>query len=215
MALFQRTPHRLEVKLPYTLNTSARKQLLIVGLGNPGKQYIGTRHNVGFEIINAFALANNFSDWQDNKKFKGSVCQATINDTSVILLKPTTYMNLSGQSARAVMDFYKINLKDVVAVYDELSINFGQIRMRNGGQSAGHNGVKSLISHIGQDFDRIRIGINNEQASKKDSSDFVLSKFTKSEKENLNDLFNEASTIITERIYSGQLPHDTRTILLG
>lgn len=215
MALFQRTPHRLEVKLPYTLNTNARKQLLIVGLGNPGKQYASTRHNVGFEIIDTYALANNFSDWQDNKKFKGSVCQATINDTSVILLKPTTYMNLSGESARAVMDFYKINLKDVVAVYDELSINFGQIRMRNGGQSAGHNGVKSLISHIGQDFDRIRIGINNEQASKKDSSDFVLTKFTKSEKENLNDLFNEAGTIITERIYSGQLPHDTRTILLG
>lgn len=213
MALFQRNPHRLEVKLPYTLNTNARKQLLIVGLGNPGKQYTGTRHNVGFEILDSFALANNFSEWQENKKFKGSVCQATINDTSVILLKPNTYMNLSGESARAVIDYYKIPLNEVVAIYDELSINFGQIRMRKGGQSAGHNGVKSLISHIGQDFDRIRIGIHNKLANQFDSSDFVLAKFTKSEKEHLNDLFNEANSIITERIYGGVLPHDTRSII--
>lgn len=215
MALFQKSPHRLEVQLPYTLSTNARKQLLIIGLGNPGKQYAGTRHNIGFEVLDNYALANNFSTWQANKKFNGNICQANINDTSVILLKPNTYMNLSGESARAVMDFYKISLNDTLVVYDELSINFGQIRMRKGGQSAGHNGIKSLISHIGQDFDRIRVGIKNDLSLKKENSEFVLAKFTKTEKSHLPDLYNEVSTVITERIYGGQLPHDTRTIILS
>ncbi len=213
MGLFQKTPLRQEIVLPYTISTGARKQLLIIGLGNPGKEYTNTRHNAGFIAVDSFAESNNFPAWQENKKFKALTTQATISDTSVMLIKPTTFMNLSGESARAIMDFYKIPASDILVIYDELSIPFGQIRMRSTGQSAGHNGVKSLISHIGPDFDRIRIGIKNDLSDRKDSADFVLAKFSKSELASMANLSNEVNSIITERIYGNSLPHDTRTIL--
>lgn len=138
-----------------------------------------------------------------------------MGSTRVILLKPNTFMNLSGESAQALASFYHIDIAQIVAIYDELSIPFGQIRNRVGGQSAGHNGVKSLIQHLGADFGRIRIGIKNNIASKADASNFVLGKFTKSEQTHLPALLTEVNGIATEFIYGGTLPLDTRKILVN
>lgn len=211
MALFQRQPINLTQPIPYTV-AMATKTVLVTGLGNIGTQYNGTRHNVGFAAIDAFAAKNEFSAWQTNKKFKGLVAEKTLGSTRVILLKPATYMNASGVAVQAVTSFYKITPPSVVVVHDELSINFGQIRSRIGGQAAGNNGIKSIINTVGDAFGRVRIGIKNELADKKDASDFVLAKFGKTEQALLPDIYNEVNTILIEYIYGGELPHDTRTI---
>lgn len=213
MALFQRQPIELSLSLPYTLSLNT-KTVLVVGLGNPGKQYNLTRHNVGFLTLEDFALANEFPAFSEHTKFKGQTAEKTLGQTKVILLKPGTYMNNSGEAVQAVASFHKIAPKDIICVYDELSIPFGQIRMRVGGQDAGHNGIKSLIQHIGHDFGRIRIGIKNNIAEKADDADFVLGKFTKTEQQHLKTLAQEAGNVITEFVYSNKLPHDTRKIIL-
>lgn len=213
MALFQRQPINLKQNIPYSISYNS-KTVLIIGLGNPGREYTKTRHNVGFASIDYFADNNSFAPWQNNKKLKGLVTESTLGSTRVILLKPTTYMNLSGEAAQAVASFYKIPLENIVSVYDELSIPFGQIRNRVGGQSAGHNGVKSLMQHLGASFGRVRIGIKNSFSQQADDSDFVLGKFTKDEQETMPLLFNEVSGVLTEFVYGGTLPNDTRKILL-
>lgn len=212
MALFQRQPIRLSENMPYSINY-ANKSVLVIGLGNPGNEYTNTRHNIGFAAIDSFAESNNFGPWQLNKKFKGYISENTLGSTRVILLKPDTFMNLSGESAQAVASFYKIPLENCVAIYDELSLPFGQIRNRVGGQSAGHNGVKSLMKHLGTDFGRIRVGINSSLSSKMDASNFVLAKFSKEEEQSLPILCTEIAGILTEYIFGGQLPQDTRSII--
>ena len=122
-------------------------------------------------------------------------------------------MNSSGEAAQAVQHFYRIYNPNTLAVYDELSINFGQLRARVGGSDAGHNGVKSLVQYIGDDFGRLRIGIGGDLAEKTDPADFVLTQFAKNEQANLPKIIKEASAMITEYIFSGQLPHDTRNVL--
>ena len=210
MALFQRQPTEISQKLPYSLSLSLNtKTILVVGLGNPGKQYELTRHNIGFRALDHFAKSSGFDDFQDKPKFKGLVTEKNLAQSKIILLKPTTFMNDSGQAVQQVANFYKIISSDIVCVYDELSIPFGQIRMRTGGESAGHNGVKSLIQTIGPNFGRVRIGINNDLVKKQTDADFVLSKFTTNEQTQLEALTKEVSVILTEFIYSGQLPHDT------
>lgn len=211
MALFQRQPIQLKQNLPYSISFS-NKTMLIIGLGNPGREYNKTRHNIGFAAVDSFAEANGFDKWQINKKFKGSFTENMLGSAKVILLKPNTFMNLSGESAQAVASFYKIPLENCVAVYDELSIPFGQIRNRIGGQSAGHNGVKSLIQQLGADFGRVRIGIKNSFSSQAEDSDFVLGKFTKDEQTAIPQICNEVNGILTEFIYGGTLPNDTRKI---
>ena len=213
MALFQRQPIQLKQNLPYSISFSD-KTILIIGLGNPGREYNKTRHNAGFMAIDAFADANSFDAWQTSKKFNGQYSESTLGSAKVILLKPSTFMNDSGQSAQAVASFYKIPIDNIVAVYDELSIPFGQIRNRIGGQSAGHNGVKSLIQHLGSDFGRVRIGIKNKISAQADDSDFVLGKFTKDEQQAIPEICNEVNGILTEYIYGGTLPNDTRKVML-
>ena len=199
-------------KPAYTL--SLGKTLLVVGLGNPGKEYDGTRHNIGFAVLDAFAAANDFPEFMSKKDLKSSFSSLQMGENRVICIKPTTFMNFSGEAVRAVMDFYKISTDNLIVVHDELDIPFGQIRTRTGGSSAGHNGLKSLIQHLGEDFGRIRIGIRNDIAEKADSADFVLGKFDKDEKEQMPVLIREASNIVTEWIYGGQkLPAETRSII--
>lgn len=211
MALFQKQPIQLAQNLPYTISF-ATKTVIIIGLGNPGAEYDMTRHNIGFMVLDTFASANNFGPWIPHAKLKGLVSEATLGQTKVILLKPQTFMNESGQAAQALAHFYKIDGADIVAVYDELSIPFGQIRTRIGGQAAGHNGVKSLIAHLGADFGRVRVGIKNEISEKADASSFVLGKFTKEEQAQLEPLITETCGLLTEFIYGGTLPTDTRKI---
>ena len=213
MGLFQRQPINLKQNLPYSISINTGT-VLVVGLGNPGKEYQLTRHNVGFMGVDSFATKNEFPGWSEEKKFKGLVTSKNIGSVKVILFKPTTFMNDSGQAVQALSSFYRIDERRIVAVHDELAIPFGQIRNRVGGQAAGHNGIKSLIQHIGPNFGRIRIGIKNSLSAKKDTSDFVLSNFTKKEQEYIPDLIGEVEGIMTEYIYGGELPLDTRKIIL-
>lgn len=194
-------------------NISANKTVLIVGLGNVGKEYERTRHNVGFACIDEFAKKNDFSIWVDNKDLKSYTCKQIIADTRIILIKPTTLMNNSGQAVQAIQHFYKLTNAQTIVVHDELDIPFGQIRTRVGGGSAGNNGIKSIIQHCGEDFGRIRIGIQNDHASQTDSADFVLSKFSKDELSAMPLIVREVDTLISEYLAAGTLGHETRNII--
>jgi len=211
MALFHKKPDVTSGAPLYSVG--AHNTMMIIGLGNPGAQYDGTRHNLGFMAIDDFAGRNDFPQWINKKDLSCHLTQLTLGQNRVILVKPTTFMNNSGQAAAAVQHFYKINNASTLAIYDELALEFGQLRSRTSGSNAGHNGVGSLISHIGEDFARLRIGIANEFSAKADASDFVLGKFTKAEQQHLGAIIKEAGVMITEYIYSGQLPHETRSAI--
>lgn len=211
MAFLQKKPQVQSGAPLYSIG--ANKTVLIVGLGNPGKDYEGTRHNIGFAVLNDFAAKNDFPNWIAKKDLKCQLAAANLGENRVILCKPLTFMNNSGEAAHAVQRFYRVYNQNTLAVYDELAIPFGSLRSRLGGSDAGHNGVKSLTQHLGEDYGRLRIGIGSEMAQKADSSEFVLGKFTQQEQADLPSVIKEASAMITEYIFSGQLPHDTRTIL--
>jgi PTH1 family peptidyl-tRNA hydrolase len=211
MALFQKKPQVQSSSPFYTLG--ANKTILIIGLGNPGKEYAGTRHNIGFEILDEFAAKNGFPGWLSKKDLKCELAIANLGENRVILCKPSTFMNNSGEAAQEVQRFYRVYNQNTLAVYDELAIAFGQLRTRLGGSDAGHNGVKSLIQHLGDDFGRLRIGVGSETSKKADAADFVLGKFTKAEQADMGAIKREAAAIITEFIFGGSLPHETRGVL--
>lgn len=148
---------------------------LVVGLGNPGKEYENTRHNVGFMIVDQYIKS---VDWKN--KFDGLYHVETINGEKVIFLKPQTFMNLSGNSVRKVVDFYHIEPNDILVIHDDLDLPFEKLRLKRNSSSGGHNGIKSIISSLGTDsFCRLKIGIDN--GKKENTIDFVLSKFSKEE----------------------------------
>ncbi len=160
---------------------------LIVGLGNPEKKYDNTRHNIGFMVL------DNYLGKVDYKsKFNGLYYEKNINNEKVIFLKPQTYMNNSGLSVFEFVNFYKISLKDILIIQDDLDLDIGMIKFKFNSSSGGHNGIKSIINCLGsQEFSRLKIGINNEY--KKDTIDFVLSKFSKKDIEKLDfDKINNA-----------------------
>lgn len=195
----------------YTIGN--QKTVLVVGLGNIGKEYDNTRHNVGFAAVEKFAHQQDFPGWTEKKDLKCYMTRSTIGDTSVVLIKPTTYMNESGQAMFAVQNFYKIPCSATLVVHDELDLNFGQIKTKQGGGHAGNNGVKSVMQHCGEDFARIRVGIKNQLATKMDSSNFVLAKFSSEEQRALPKIVQEVSSLISEYIATGQLPVDSRNLL--
>lgn len=150
-----------------------------VGLGNPGKQYEMNRHNVGFMAIDSFAARCGITSFQN--KGKALMGEGNVNGTKVFLLKPMTYMNLSGEAVRAFMDFYKADLEDLTILYDDMDTPYGQIRLRYQGSSGGHNGIKSIIQHVGtQSFHRIRIGVSRPVPGM-NIADYVLANFTRDE----------------------------------
>lgn len=213
MALFQKNPYdSREHHSLYSIGLN--KTVLIVGLGNPGKKYDKTRHNVGFACLDAFAKSQEFGEWTSKKDLKSIVASRSLGQTRVILCKPQTYMNHSGEAAKLMASFYKISIENTIAVHDELDIPFGQIRMRQGGSSAGHNGVKSLIATLGEGFGRIRVGIKSKAQGKIEDSDFVLAKFDKEELGEMPALTREVNSILTEYIFSSQLPADTRHFIV-
>ena len=214
MGLFVKKPLANELVMPYTLSLDTTNTLLIVGLGNPDAKYTKTRHNIGFMVIDHYANTQNAPAFSADAKLQAQITTASKGSSKLILAKPSTYMNNSGQSVQAIAHFYKIPLENIVIVHDELSIPFGQIRMRVGGQDAGHNGIKSVIQHCGPDFGRIRIGIQNKFVPKDDTSKFVLSPFSKQEQAHLPTLITEASLVIDELAYSGKISHETRSIIL-
>ena len=153
---------------------------IIVGLGNPTDQYKGTRHNIGYMAIDKIAEANQININQH--KHKALVGAGFVGSERVLLVKPLTYMNLSGESVRAVADFYKIALEDILIIYDDISLEPGKLRIRKKGSAGGHNGIKSIIQHMGGDsFPRIRVGIGGERHPGMDLADYVLGHFTKEE----------------------------------
>jgi len=161
---------------------------LIVGLGNPGKNYEKTRHNVGFMVLDA--LIEDLS-LKTQSKFKSELVQTTLNGEPVILLKPQTYMNLSGESVQAVKDYYRLEDKDILVIYDDLDLPVGKLRLREKGSAGGHNGIKSIIQHLHhQDFRRIRIGIDKDPFIP--TVDYVLGKFSKEDKVILKDTIARA-----------------------
>lgn len=150
---------------------------LIIGLGNPGKPYEQTRHNIGFDVIDE--LANRWNAPLNQSKFNGMYASVHRPEGKVILLKPLTYMNLSGESVRPLMDYFDIDVEDIIVIYDDLDLETGKLRLRAKGSAGGHNGIKSLIQHLGtQEFNRIRVGVNRPPAGMK-VADYVLSKFSK------------------------------------
>lgn len=152
---------------------------LIAGLGNIGEKYCFTRHNAGFMVLDKWAYEENFS-FIEEKKLKSLIAK----HDDIIFVKPTTFMNLSGEAVRAAADYYKIDVNDILIIYDDLSINLGKIRFRANGSDGGHNGIKSVISHLGTtDFDRLKIGIGPQPNIP--SENFVLQNFPK---ENLDEL---------------------------
>src|SRR3989344_602311 len=168
MALFQKKPDVSNSAPLYTIGLN--KSLLIVGLGNPGKDYVDTRHNIGFASVDNFVKQHELSDWVEKRDLKCLHSSGMVGDKRVIVIKPTTFMNLSGAAVGAVAHFYKINPADIVVIHDELDVPFGQIRSRQGGGPAGHNGIKSIIERVGEDFGRIRIGIANDHSGQLDSA---------------------------------------------
>lgn len=160
---------------------------LVIGLGNPGEEYKNHRHNIGFIIIDK--LAQNLSLKFENNKKKSLFTRAKVNNTDLILLKPQTFMNLSGESAIYISKFFNVKTEDIIVIYDDMDIPFGTFRIKKGGSSGGHNGIKSLIAQLQtDDFIRVRVGIGRPSFGKK-VNDYVLSSFSKSERENIdNDL---------------------------
>ncbi|GBG10303.1 aminoacyl-tRNA hydrolase [Paenibacillus agaridevorans] len=163
----------------------------IVGLGNPGTQYRDTRHNVGFMVIDE--LAKRWGISVTGTKCKALIGEGNVGGTKVVLIKPMTYMNLSGESVRSFLDYFKADLADGIVVYDDLDTEIGKLRLRYQGSAGGHNGIKSLIQHLGtQTFDRIRMGISRPQPGMV-ISDYVLSPFPKAERDKLADMIGNAA----------------------
>lgn len=197
------------------ITVGLNKTILLVGLGNIGKEYDLTRHNVGFICLDDFvAKHDEMEGWVDKKDVKAIVSSGRIGEVRVIAIKPTTFMNLSGEAVQAISDFYKIHPDNIAVVHDELDIDFGQIRMRNGGSSAGHNGIKSVTQHIGENYGRIRIGVGPKKPARIPAEKFVLQQFSDEEQQQLGNLRQEVSAILSEYIYGVELPHDTRNFLV-
>ncbi len=164
---------------------------LIAGLGNPTKEYDKTRHNVGFSVIDV--LADRYRIDVSEKKHKALCGRGVIEGQKVLLLKPQTFMNLSGESIRAAADYYKIEPEEMIVIYDDISLDPGQLRIRLKGSAGGHNGIKNIIANLGtQDFPRIKVGVG-AKPPRMDLADYVLSRFGAGEQKLMEEAFGEAA----------------------
>lgn len=168
---------------------------LVVGLGNKGREYENTRHNMGFMLVDRYLQYKNITD-KFKEKFNAMYIETTINNEKVIFIKPMTYMNNSGIAVRAFVDFYKLNSEDILVISDDLDLDLGKFRLRRNGSSGGHNGLKSIISQLGTDkFKRLRIGISND---KDDVINYVLSKFSKKELNEIDTMFDTLVDVLDD-----------------
>lgn len=168
---------------------------IIVGLGNPSKEYEGTRHNVGFSVIDE--MADKYNIDVTTRKHRAYIGRGMIAGQKVILAKPQTFMNLSGESVRSLLDYYKIDeTQELIVIYDDVSLAVGQLRIRAKGSAGGHNGIKNIIAHLGgQEFPRIKVGVG-EKPPKYDLADYVLGHFTKAEQEKMQEGYDDAIAAI-------------------
>ena len=176
---------------------------IIAGLGNPGAQYEGTRHNVGFDVIDALAAKYNIS--VDGRQSRAFIGKGVIEGQKVILVKPQTYMNLSGESIRGITDYYKVDEEEeLIVIYDDISLDVGQLRIRTKGSAGGHNGMKNILAHLGHNvFPRIKVGVG-EKPKQFDLADYVLSRFLKAEREEVEEGYKKAVQAI-EMILRGDI----------
>jgi PTH1 family peptidyl-tRNA hydrolase len=165
--------------------------MLFVGLGNPGSQYEKNRHNVGFMAVSRIVENHNFSPWKN--KFRGSISNGLLRNQKIIILKPNTFMNLSGQSVGEVIRFYKIPSSKVIVFHDEIDFPLGKLKFKSGGGHAGHNGLRSISEHIGSDYIRIRIGVGHP-GNKNAVANYVLGDFSKVEQETITQILEVIST---------------------
>lgn len=178
---------------------------IIAGLGNPGREYEGTRHNVGFQVIDAIAWKYNIE--MGTRKHRAFMGKGIIGGHKVILAKPQTYMNLSGESIKSLVDYYKIDPEqELLVIYDDISLGVGQLRIRGRGSAGGHNGVKSIISHLGGEiFPRIKVGVGNKP-HRLDLADYVLGRFTRAESEVMEACLSEVEQAIQLYLEAGLQP---------
>ena len=170
---------------------------LIVGLGNPGKEYVNTRHNMGFMVIDYFASKNGLVI--DKEKFNGLYTDFFVNDEKVILLKPLSFMNLSGTVIKEYVDYFKIDLSDILVIVDDLNLDFLDYRLRLFGSSGGHNGLKNIEKCLGTDkYKRFRIGISNNKSI--DTADYVLGNFSKEQVQEIKDFLPKTFDILKDFI---------------
>lgn len=172
---------------------------LVVGLGNPGDRYDKTRHNIGFDVIDMCEKKYNFSI--NRTKFKGVYGESNIDNEKVIFLKPQTYMNLSGESVRSIIDFYKIPVENIIVIYDDISLEVGRLRIKARGSAGGHNGIKNIIAHLGTDsFPRIKVGIGQPTY---DLVEFVTDRFSIEDREIVEKSFEAAVDAVAVIIREG------------
>lgn len=177
------------------------QSILIVGLGNIGKEYENTRHNVGFRILDQIA-EKNAASFQKKRDLKGEISRFHDVSKVVTLLKPSTYMNLSGESLRKVLDFYKIGRESLLIITDDVDLPIGQLRLRSSGSSGGHNGLKSVETHLGtKDYYRLKIGVGRQPGVS--LADFVLGNFTQEEQNSLKEVFEIASEVVKSFVKGG------------
>ena len=175
---------------------------IIVGLGNPDKKYMNTRHNIGFDVIDAIAEKSDIVVGE--KKHKAVIGKGIVAGQKAVLVKPLTYMNLSGESVRSVIDFYKVDEKsELIVISDDVSLDMGQIRIRKRGSDGGHNGLKNIIMHLGHDeFIRVRMGVG-EKPPQMDLADYVLGHFSAQEREVMNESARTAVLAIETMMVEG------------
>ncbi len=174
---------------------------IIIGLGNPVNKYQATRHNIGWDAITR--ISDDYRIPLDFKKHKAICGKGYIEGEKVILAKPVTYMNLSGESVRELVDFYKVSPEDIIVIYDDISLEVGQLRLRKKGSDGGHNGIKSIISHLGTDeFPRIKIGVGGKPGDW-DLADYVLSRFQGEEQAAIREALKDASDACRMMVNSG------------
>ena len=172
---------------------------LIVGLGNPTKEYENTRHNIGFMAIDA--LSEDYHIPVESLRHKALIGKGAIEGQRVILAKPVTYMNLSGEAVRAISDYYKIPSEDIIIIFDDTTLDVGRMRIRKKGSAGGHNGIKSIIAHLGtMEFPRIKIGIGAKREGQ-DLADYVLSRFPKEEKEALGQVLEDVKKAVALMVW--------------
>ena len=173
---------------------------LIAGLGNIGDKYVFTRHNAGFMVLDKWGEVDGF-EFRESAKLKCLIAKTKIDNEDVIFIKPTTFMNLSGESVRAVADYYKIDTKDIIIIYDDIALDTGRIRLRANGSDGGHNGIKSIIKHLGTNkFDRIKIGIGPQLGP---SENYVLQNFSKEQLEVLREILPKTISAAKSVMQSG------------
>lgn len=170
---------------------------IILGQGNPGPNYAASRHNLGFMVLDSYA-ADRGLNFQAKPKFKADLAEFSHQGVKVVLVKPTTFYNETGQTARALLDFYKLDSQDLLIVHDELALPYGVIRTRLGGSDAGNNGIKSINQQVGLDTARVRIGICNQQRGFIDDVDFVLGRFNADEAGQLAAIIDRACQLIDD-----------------